>query len=105
MSSEDATNSAATKNEGDTFSLTGTFNLASGRIILNYVDAGDQDFAGVSVGSSGATGYDLSYQHDLSASSYAFLRWEANEGDLNYAGIGSGKIESDALMLGMKVSY
>lgn len=105
MSSEDKTNAAATKNEGTTYSLTGTFNLASGRVIANYVMAEDQDFGGAKITDSGATGYDLSYQHDLSASTYAFVRWEANEGDLNYAGVGFGKTESDALMLGMKISY
>jgi hypothetical protein len=109
MSSEDSTDSAATKNEGDTFSLTATFNLASGRLIANYVQADDQDFGGVSVANSGATGWDIGYQHDLSASSYAFIRWENNEGDANYTvdstGASFGKTESDALMLGLKVSY
>jgi hypothetical protein len=109
MESEDSTNVAATKNEGDTYMLTGTFNLASGRLIANYTSASDQDFGGVSVASSGATGYDLGYQHDLSASSYAFIRWEVNEADANYqlnaAGTPLGKLESDSLMLGLKVSY
>jgi len=105
MSSEDKTNVAGTKNEGTTYSLTGTFNLASGRIIGNYVMAQDQDFGGVKIADSGAKGFDIGYQHDLSASTYAFIRYEANEGDLNYTGAAAGKIESDALMLGMKISY
>ena len=109
MESEDSTNAAATKNEVDTIQLTGTFNLASGRIIVNYTQADDQDFGGVEIANSGADGFDIGYQHDLSASSYAFLRYEANEGDANYSvtatGAPSGKVESDALMLGLKVSY
>ena len=102
---------ADSKNEGTTWSFTGTFNLASGRIIANYVQADDQDYEGAKVENSGATGFDIGYQHDLSASSYAFVRYEVNEGDENYqmadaAGINPlGKTESDALMLGLKVSY
>jgi len=110
MESEDTSVAAAAtaknKNEGDTFQITGTFNLASGRIILNYAQASDQDYRGVAVANSGATGWDLGYQHDLSASSYAFIRWESNEGEINYDGANPGvKTESDALMLGLKVSY
>lgn len=117
MESEDTSAAAAltgkNKNEVDTWQITGTFNLASGRLIANYNSAGDQDWQGKSVQNSGATGYDLAYQHDLSASSYAFIRWEANEADENYqfdeGGVAGnntlGKLESDSLMLGMKVSY
>ena len=107
MESEDPTTGVANKNEGTTYSLTGTFNLASGRIIANYVVADDQDVAGAKIANSGATGMDIGYQHDLSASSYAFVRYEMNEGDANYATTSSSgtKTESDALMLGLKVSY
>jgi predicted porin len=113
MESEDSRDVAGTKNEADTWMITGTFNLASGRIIANYNQAGDQDYGGVSVADSGAQGFDLAYQHDLSASSYAFVRWESNKADNNYqfdqAGtVGNtalGKLESDSFMLGMKVSY
>jgi len=92
------------KTEVTTYSLTGTFNVASGRVIVNYVSADDQEINGVSINSSGAEGFDIGYQHDLSASSYVFARWESNEGDANYTTSGQ-KIESDALMLGLKVSY
>ncbi len=100
---------ANSKNEVTTYSFTGTFNLASGRIIANYVMAGDQDFGGAKINNSGGSGFDIGYQHDLSASSYVFVRYEANEGDENYnnggATTGGSKVESDALMLGLKVSY
>jgi len=96
---------AGSKNEGTTYSLTGTFNLASGRLIANYVMAEDQDFGGAKVNDSGAYGYDIGYQHDLSASTYAFVRYEYNEGDTNYDPTAGGKTKQDALMLGMKVSY
>lgn len=96
---------ANSKNEGTTYSLHGQFTLASGRILANYVMAEDQDFGGVKINDSGATGYDIAYLHDLSASSYAFIRYEANEGDVNYDPFSGGKTETSALMLGLKVSY
>ena len=57
-----------------TYTLTGTFNLASGRLIGNYTQSDDQDYGGVTINDSGAQGFDIGYQHDLSASSYAFVR-------------------------------
>jgi hypothetical protein len=97
---------ANSKNEVTTYSFTGTFNLASGRVIANYVWADDQDFGGQTISDSGATGWDIGYQHDLSASTYAFVRYEANDSDTFYTSTTvANKVKSDALMLGMKISY
>jgi hypothetical protein len=105
MESENKVSATNSKNEVTTYALTGTLNLASGRVILNYVLADDQDFGGAKVNDSGAMGWDIGYQHDLSASTYAFVRYEANEGDVNYDPTAGGKTETDALMIGMKISY
>jgi hypothetical protein len=105
MESENKVSATNSKNEVTTYALTGTLNLASGRVILNYVQADDQDFGGAKVNDSGAMGWDIGYQHDLSASTYAFVRYEANEGDVNYDPTAGGKTETDALMIGMKISY
>jgi hypothetical protein len=105
LESENKVSPTPSKNEVTTYALTGTLNLASGRVILNYVQAGDQDFGGATVSDSGAMGWESGYQHDLSASTYGFVRYEANEGDTNYDPTAGGKTKTDALMIGMKISY
>jgi len=95
----------ATKVEANSLALTGILNMATGRLIANYIMVDDQDINGSSAADSGATGFDIGYQHDLSANTYVFARYQMNETDQNYSSVGGGKHEYDALMIGMKVSY
>jgi predicted porin len=88
-----------------TYALTGKFPVATGRIIANYVMSGEQDVNGTTISDSDGTGFDIGYQHDLSANTYAFARYQMNEVGTNYGTIGGGKHEYDAMMVGLKVSY
>jgi len=93
-----------TKYETVTYALTGILPVATGRVIFNYVMADDQELNGVKIADSDADGFDIGYQHDLSASVYAFVRYQQNESGAGYDA-DLLKEESDSILIGMKVSY
>jgi len=55
-----------------------------GRIILNMGELGDQDINGQALQNSGISGLDIGYQHDLSANTYTFVRYQTQETGANF---------------------
>jgi len=85
-----------------------TMPVAGGRVIFNMAELQDQDetVAGVTgaVVDSGKSGFDIGYQHDFSANTYGFVRYDSTEQGVNYDN-GQADSESDNIMLGLVFSY
>jgi len=81
-----------------------TMPVATGRVLLNFGDLGDQDQGGVAVADSGKSGFDIGYQHDMSANTYTFVRYSSTEQGANFTAAG-GAQEFDAFIAGIVFSY
>jgi hypothetical protein len=85
-----------------------TMPVAGGRVIFNMAELQDQDetVAGVTgaVVDSGKSGFDIGYQHDFSANTYGFVRYDSTEQGVNFDN-GGADSESDNIMLGLVFSY
>jgi hypothetical protein len=97
--------------------------VEGGRIILNLGELGDQDINSQALRDSGISGLDIGYQHDLSANTYTFVRYQTQETGANFddngatnAAIGgaqgnavdtTGDVDSDSssFMAGIVFSY
>ena len=85
--------------------------VEGGRIILNIGELGDQDVGGAALNDSGISGMDIGYQHDLSANTYTFVRYQTQETgtrfDDNGAAGAAGDIdtETSSFMAGVVFSY
>jgi hypothetical protein len=87
--------------------------VEGGRIIFNMGELGDQDNNSVAINDSGISGYDIGYQHDLSANTYSFVRYQSqSEGanfnnDVNAAGADIADTDADrsSFMAGIVFSY
>lgn len=85
--------------------------VEGGRIILNIGELGDQDVGGSALADSGISGMDIGYQHDLSANTYTFVRYQTQEtgarfddnGDAGAAG--DVDTETSSFMAGIVFSY
>ena len=90
------------------YGLNVTMPVAGGRVIFNMSELQDQDetVANVTaaVADSGASGMDIGYQHDFSANTYGFVRYDSNERGANFDLSGADS-ESDNIMLGLVFSY
>jgi predicted porin len=106
LESED-TAVAGSKTEVTTMAFNATMPVATGRVIFNYAMAGDQDINGQTLPDSGADGFDIGYQHDLSANTYVFARYESMTKAKSYGGAGAATADTDtdAMMVGLKISY
>jgi hypothetical protein len=58
--------------------------VEGGRILLNFGELGDQDINSQALNDSGAAGLDIGYQHDLSANTYTFIRYQTFETGANF---------------------
>jgi hypothetical protein len=58
--------------------------VEGGRIILNLGELGDQDINSQALRDSGISGMDIGYQHDLSANTYTFVRYQTQETGANF---------------------
>jgi hypothetical protein len=103
MSHTDA--SANTTTEANGYAANFTMPVATGRVLLNIGDLGDQDQGGSAVQDSGKSGFDVGYQHDMSANTYTFVRYTSTEQGANFAGVGGAAQEVDAFMAGVVFSY
>jgi hypothetical protein len=85
--------------------------VEGGRIILNIGELGDQDVGGAALNDSGISGMDIGYQHDLSANTYTFVRYQTQEtgarfDDNGAAGaVGDVDSETSSFMAGIVFSY
>ena len=111
-----AQNLGATLNNATTVEASGYFAsfimpVEGGRIILNIGELGDQDVGGAALADSGISGMDIGYQHDLSANTYTFVRYQTQEtgaafDDNGVAGTnGDVDTESSSFMAGVVFSY
>ena len=102
MSHTDAGLSRTTEVNG--YAANVTMPVATGRLLLNFGDLGDQDQGGVAVQDSGKSGFDIGYQHDMSANTYTFVRYSSTEQGANFTAAGTAQ-EVDAMMAGIVFSY
>jgi hypothetical protein len=91
--------------ESNGYFLNVTMPVSTGRVLVNVAENGDQDRAGAAVNDSGFQGWDIGYQHDLSANTYGFVRYAESEKGANYSEVGGTTLDTDALMLGIVFSY
>ena len=103
MSHTDA--SAGTTTEVNGYAANVTMPVATGRVLLNFGDLGDQDQGGAAVNDSGKSGFDIGYQHDMSANTYTFIRYTSTEQGANFVTNGGNAQEVDAMMAGIVFSY
>jgi len=75
-----------------------------GRIIFNMGELGDQDLNSAAVNDSGLQGFDIGYQHDLSANTYSFIRYQSQEQGANFDGTGTDS-DTEGFMAGLVFSY
>ena len=93
------------------YSVNFTMPVSSGRVIVNVGSISDQDVtaAGVTTASndSGRESYDVGYQHDFSANTYGFVRYDNREDGVNFsdAAGADGSSETEVVMLGLVFSY
>ena len=90
--------------EANGYAANVTLPVATGRILFNVGDLGDQDQGGVAVQDSGKSGYDIGYQHDMSANTYTFVRYSSVEQGTNFRAA-AGAQEFDAFLAGIVFSY
>ena len=102
MSHTDA--SAGTTTEANGYAANVTMPVATGRVLLNFGDLGDQDQGGIAVPDSGKSGFDIGYQHDMSANTYTFVRYSSVEQGTNFTTT-AGAQEFDAFLAGIVFSY
>jgi len=76
-----------------------------GRIILNMGELSDQDLNGSAQQDSGIQGFDIGYQHDLSANTYSFIRYQAQEAGANFSAAGGDSSDTEGFMAGLVFSY
>ena len=86
------------------FAANVTIPIATGRLLVNVGDMGNQDVAGVALNDSGKSGFDVGYQHDMSANTYTFVRYVSTETGVNFGGA-AGSQEATAFMAGIVFSY
>jgi hypothetical protein len=111
-------NLGATLNNATTVEASGYFAsfimpVDGGRIILNVGELGDQDVGGAALQDSGISGMDIGYQHDLSANTYTFVRYQTQETGAAFddnGARGDGTLrdvdsESSSFMAGVVFSY
>ncbi len=75
-----------------------------GRIIFNLGELGDQDLNSAAINDSGLQGFDIGYQHDLSANTYSFVRYQSQEQGANFDGTGTD-VDRSSFMAGLVFSY
>ena len=97
--------SAQTTTEANGYAANVTMPVATGRVLLNVGDLGNQDQGGVVVADSGKSGFDIGYQHDMSANTYTFIRYTSTEQGANFVTNGGTAQEVDAMMAGIVFSY
>ena len=102
MSHTDASTSTTTEVNG--YAANFTMPVATGRVILNIGDLGNQDQGGSAVNDSGKSGFDIGYQHDLSANTYTFVRYVSTEQGAGFDAGGQAQ-EADAMMAGIVFNY
>jgi hypothetical protein len=102
MSHTDAGLSRTTEVNG--YAANVTMPVATGRVLLNVGDLGNQDQGGVVVADSGKSGFDIGYQHDMSANTYTFVRYSSVEQGTNFTTT-AGAQEFDAFLAGIVFSY
>jgi len=112
-----AANLGATLQNATTVEASGYFAsfimpVDGGRIILNVGELGDQDVGGAALQDSGISGMDIGYQHDLSANTYTFVRYQTQEtgaafDDNGVTGttVGDTDTDSNSFMAGVVFSY
>jgi hypothetical protein len=106
--------------EATGYGINVTMPVSTGRVILNMSELDDQDITegGTTraLTDSGMSGFDISYQHDVSANTYMFIMYAAQDtGDnFNDNGATNGTVadingdtdsESSAIMLGLTASF
>jgi len=102
MSHTDASANQTTEVNG--YAANFTMPVATGRVLLNIGDLGDQDQGGAAVQDSGKSGFDIGYQHDMSANTYTFVRYTSTEQGAGFSAAGTAQ-EVDAFMAGIVFSY
>ena len=96
--------SASQDTEVNGFAANVTIPIATGRLLFNVGDMGNQDVAGVALNDSGKSGFDVGYQHDMSANTYTFVRYVSTETGVNFGGA-AGSQEATAFLAGIVFSY
>lgn len=96
--------SASRNTEVNGYAANVTMPVASGRILLNVGDLGNQDQGGSALADSGKSGFDIGYQHDMSANTYTFVRYVSTETGVNFDADGLSQ-EATAVQAGIVFSY
>jgi len=106
--------------EASGYGLNITMPVSTGRVIFNMSELEDQDVTAGGVtqalNDSGKSGFDISYQHDVSANAYMFIMYAAQDTGDNFDDNGAVNAdlaattedtdtESTAIMLGLTASF
>jgi hypothetical protein len=106
--------------EATGYGLNITMPVSTGRVIFNMSELDDQDVTQggttAALRDSGKSGFDISYQHDVSANTYMFIMYAAQETGDNFddngatnanlrATGGDTDTDSSAIMLGLTASF
>ena len=90
------------------YSVNITMPVSGGRVIANIGSISDQDQtvggATTALNDSGRESFDIGYQHDFSANTYGFVRYDSREDGINFDAVAGGT-ESENVMLGIVFSY
>jgi len=90
------------------YSVNFTMPVSTGRVIANVGSISDQDVtangATTALNDSGRESFDIGYQHDFSANTYGFARYDSRDDGVNFDATAGG-VESENVMLGLVFSY
>jgi len=101
---ESVTSGVAYDVDGSAFNL--TVPMASGRLVFNYAEQGDQKQANATVANSGWDGWDVGYQYDASANTMLWVRYATQTRDKSYTSTATTNESSqDYLQLGVRFIY
>ncbi|MEL0031095.1 MAG: porin [Betaproteobacteria bacterium] len=106
--------------EATGYGINVTMPISTGRVIFNMSELDDQDVTQggttSALNDSGKAGFDISYQHDVSANTYMFIMYAAQDTGDNFDDNGAANAnlratngdtdsESSAIMLGLTASF
>jgi len=101
---ESVTSGVAYDVDGSAFNL--TVPMASGRLIFNYAEQGDQKQANATIANSGWDGWDVGYQYDASANTMLWVRYATQTKDKSYTSTATtNEASADYLQLGVRFIY
>jgi hypothetical protein len=94
-----------TTTEADGYALSLQMPVATGNIIVNVAETGDQTQNGAAVQDSGKSGWDVGYTHDFGPGVTGVVRYSSSEAGANFVQAGGQDQKVDAFVIGLQYAF